>query len=140
MKHYTLGLDVSWSTSRGHGTYGWNICRLDALVPAPDGYGCVRKRYRTTGGGYDMIGTVLADWLCDQFQSRLQDIPPNTPGVYTTAGRVGINGAIGRGTVMHLAASVGIEITPRYNTRGTLAGFSVRVPVAADSETEQSTE
>jgi hypothetical protein len=51
-------LNISWSVSRGQDTYGYNICRLDDTRTG--------KRYHLNGGGYDMIGTVLGDWLEDQ--------------------------------------------------------------------------
>lgn len=63
--HY---LSLSWSTSRGHDTYGYNICRLDAQTT--DGM----KRYRASGGGYDMTGTVFGNWLTENYQDRLLKI------------------------------------------------------------------
>lgn len=47
-------LTVTWTVSRGRDTYGYNIVTL-------------RERgdvvARCNGGGYDMRGTVFADWL-----------------------------------------------------------------------------
>lgn len=43
-------LDLTWSTSKARDTYGYNITRLDDSISG--------KRYKTCGGGYDMIGTV----------------------------------------------------------------------------------
>jgi hypothetical protein len=59
----TTELALSWATSRERDTYGYNICRL---VDQATG-----KRYRTMGGGYDMIGTVIGYWLEDQHQAAL---------------------------------------------------------------------
>ena len=55
-------LTMTWSTSRGRDTYGWNICSLKGGA----------KTYRTMGGGYDMEGTVLADYLEAEHQEALQ--------------------------------------------------------------------
>lgn len=62
----TTYLDLSWSTSRGRDTYGWNICRLDDTSTG--------KRYRCNGGGYDMAGTVFADWMQATYQQELRAI------------------------------------------------------------------
>lgn len=56
-------LSVKYGTSRGRDTYGYSIV---TLVDTDTG-----KRYRTCGGGYDMHGTVLADWLSDVLQDEL---------------------------------------------------------------------
>lgn len=56
-------LSLSWSTSKGRDTYGYNICRLDDEATG--------KRYKTCGGGYDMVGTVLGEWLQDVMQQEL---------------------------------------------------------------------
>lgn len=58
-----IKLKLSWSTSRGVDTYGYNICRLDDCDN--------KKRYRTNGVGYDMVGTVFGEWLADVYQERL---------------------------------------------------------------------
>lgn len=71
-------LTLSWSISRGRGTYGGNICRLDDTT--------TDKRYRCSGGGYDMTGTVLGDWLTDVYQSELQALAPRAGAWYSKAG------------------------------------------------------
>lgn len=57
-------LSVKWSISKGRETYGYNICKL--IDSSPEG-----KVFKCLGGGYDMLGTVLADWVEDQYQSEL---------------------------------------------------------------------
>lgn len=59
-------LDLSWATSRGRDTYGYNIARLDDSTTG--------KRYKCMGGGYDMIGTCFGDFLQDVYQLRLKEI------------------------------------------------------------------
>ena len=56
-------VSISWGISRGRDTYGWNICRA---VSRDTG-----KAYRTIGGGYDMVGTVLGEWFAAEHQAEL---------------------------------------------------------------------
>lgn len=57
-------VSISWGISRGRDTYGYNICRA---VSRQSG-----KTYRTIGGGYDMVGTVISDWFAAEHQKELQ--------------------------------------------------------------------
>lgn len=57
-------VSISWGISRGRDTYGYNICRA---VSRQTG-----KTYRTTGGGYDMVGTVIGGWFAAEYQAELQ--------------------------------------------------------------------
>lgn len=59
----TKQLHFKWTISRGRDTYGYNICTL--LVEG-------EKVGKTCGGGYDMQGTVLGQWLQNEFQYELQ--------------------------------------------------------------------
>ena len=54
-------VQIKRSISRGRDTYGYNI--VTAV--------CNGKTYRTLGGGYDMIGTVLGDWFEAEHQAEL---------------------------------------------------------------------
>lgn len=135
----------SWSVSRGRDTYGYNICRLDDTATG--------KRYRCMGGGYDMTGTVLAEWLQDVFQDRLRAIADesyavaregqgyavvNQPDLYGmtahyAAGesaplvRVSIDGACGLSSVERIAKRIGVEVRHIVNRRGHTVGFTVTV-------------
>jgi hypothetical protein len=55
-------LEFKHTISRGRGTYGYNIVTLYA-----DGV----KVARCFGGGYDMQGTVLGDYIQERFQAEL---------------------------------------------------------------------
>lgn len=68
-------LKLSWSISRGRDTAGYNICRLDSGY----NYNHSARRYKTTGGGYDMIGTVFGMWLTEQHQDKLQGLFKGVP-------------------------------------------------------------
>ena len=132
-------LTLSWSTSRGRETYGYNICRLDDNA--------TQKRYRCNGGGYDMTGTVLGDWLADVYQSELQALAPRAGAWYSKAGgyrtnpnrlhglyglsinedtgAASIDGACGIRSVEMIAAAIGIGFRATVNRRGHAIGYMV---------------
>lgn len=56
-------LEFKWSVSRGRDTEGYNICTLR------DQFG--KRLAACKGGGYDMRGTVLGDWIANTFQTEL---------------------------------------------------------------------
>jgi hypothetical protein len=102
-------LSLSWSTSRGADTYGYNICRLDA-----------DKRYRCMGGGYDMVGTVVANWLKERYQERLVAAGSAVTGLYGARKQswgVSLDGACGLECMIQIAEAIGIRITQNYNRR-----------------------
>lgn len=132
-------LALSWSTSRARETYGWNIQRLDDTT--------TDKRYRTCGGGYDMTGTVLADWLADVYQAELRTLAPRAGAWYSKAngyrtnpdrvnglyglsinedtGTASIDGACGIRSVEMIAAAIGIGFRATVNRRGHAIGYMV---------------
>lgn len=65
----SLLAEFRWTVSRGRDTYGYNICTLYID-------GC--KVASCNGGGYDMQGTCLADWLQDNEQERLKHLKAST--------------------------------------------------------------
>lgn len=134
---YLARLDITWSISRGRETYGYNICRLDDAHTG--------KRYRCSGGGYDMVGTVLADYLQDVFQSELLKISKRAASSYNSKTRktkrneknrlygmtfypvenkVVIDGACGISTVIEIARAIGLSTEKTYR-KNTLIGFIV---------------
>lgn len=64
----TLLAEFRWTVSRGRDTYGYNICSLYI-----DGV----KVSSCDGGGYDMQGTCLADWLEEAEQDQLKRLTAN---------------------------------------------------------------
>jgi hypothetical protein len=127
-------LTISTGTSRGRDTYGYTIVRLRDSDTG--------KLYRCMGGGYDMVGTVLADWLTDVHQDALRTIrdrayyisdtgrfaPSKNPeALYGmtkyTDGRVSIDGACGVESVRRIATAAGVKLRSfptrdRRNTGG----------------------
>lgn len=61
----TKSLHFKWTVSRGRDTYGYNICTL--LVDGD-------KVAKCNGGGYDMQGTCLGEWLQDHFEMQLNEL------------------------------------------------------------------
>ncbi len=58
----SLHAEFRWTTSRGRDTYGYNVCTLYI-----DGV----KVARCNGGGYDMEGTDLGNWLASVAREHL---------------------------------------------------------------------
>ena len=140
-------LDLSWSTSRGRDTYGYNICRLDDTSIHP------MKRYKTMGGGYDMVGTVFGHWLEDRFQDRLLALKAQAHAVWdgkkyqtkdgqhaywgdmtgdfygmthnTPDNIVTLDGACGLDSMRTIAKAVDLEVSMTHNRKGNMTGFIV---------------
>lgn len=132
-------LSLAWSTSRGRDTYGYNIVSLSS--------GYRGKRYRTCGGGYDMTGTVVADWLQDNYQDRLLAIGNQFAATYskkdgyvsdnnnraklyggtfhTKEKRVSLDGACGLSSIECIAVAIGISLSATCNRKGRTTGFMV---------------
>lgn len=56
-------LTVTWGTSRGRDTYGYTLCTLREN-------GSIKAK--CNGGGYDMRGSVFAEWLEKEYQDTLR--------------------------------------------------------------------
>lgn len=129
-------LPLSWSVSRGMSTYGYNICRLDDNATG--------KRFRCNGGGYDMVGTVIGQWLQSEYQERLLTLRDKAHSRYSKAegyttkqdnnafqarssiygmcfhaddNRVSLDGACGASCMIGIAAAIGVRVTANYNRR-----------------------
>lgn len=137
-------LTISWSVSRGRDTYGYNICRLDDRQSG--------KRYRCSGGGYDMIGKVFGDWLEEVYQSELVALVANLPQIpYGTTkrkqiaedinpsfygltiredGSVSLDGACGISSMQRIARALGLEVQWEGNKKGHTIGYFVAPAMA----------
>lgn len=127
----TRTLRVSYGTSRGADTYGYTIVRLQDMQTG--------KRYRCMGGGYDMVGTVFAEWLQEQYQDELQAIKDqafyfdgwerNEQGLYGMRrredGTVSLDGACGVSSMERIAKAIGLSVRGEYTRRGGTVGFIV---------------
>ncbi len=125
-------LEFKWSVSRGRDTAGYNICTLYV-----DG----KKVSSCNGGGYDMKGTALADYIEAAYQDRLVRIasranttyskekqlvrsekPNRLYGMYAYAKdtkkprRVTIDGACGMSSVEAIMKVIGLTIQYKTDT------------------------
>jgi hypothetical protein len=132
-------LNISWSVSRGQDTYGYNICRLDDTRTG--------KRYKCNGGGYDMIGTVLGDWLEDACQDELRalvaDLPKQKYGstsyqviteeinprfyglTISPQGKVCLDGACGSSSMQRIGEALGLKFQWLGNKKGHTTGYFI---------------
>ena len=75
-------LKFKYTTSRGQDTYGYNICSLYV-----DG----QKKYSTCGGGYDMKGTVLGQYIKQNFYNDIIKLSGNTGSIDDGTGYYGLS-------------------------------------------------
>lgn len=128
-KLHIESITISWGISRGRDTYGWNICRA---VSRDTG-----KTYRTIGGGYDMVGTVIGEWFAAEHQKELQALThanldgfvkygssgstlhnPAFYGLYIRAnGSVFLDGGCGIESMLRIIKSCGFEYQRQYNPK-----------------------
>lgn len=136
MKNQINHLVLSWSVSKGRDTYGYNICRLDDRNNG--------KRYRTIGGGYDMIGTVFGEWLQENYQEQLLNIKDKSHRIYNSTlndntnpvnfcgmtynvknNTVSLDGACGIESMIRIAEAIGLEVERDYIKKGKRRGETV---------------
>jgi len=79
------GFQIKYTTSRAPETYGWNVCTLytwgtDDIKP--------QKAARCKGGGYDMAGTCLGEWIEKTFPDELKKLSsdPGSRSTWNTRG------------------------------------------------------
>ena len=135
----TRTLTISTGTSKGRDTYGYAIVRLRDSETG--------KLYRCMGGGYDMVGTVLAAWLTDTHQDALRPLAGQAFYTYgdgipytraedertalygmahnVTTDRVSIDGACGVESVRRIAKAAGVKLTSLPSKRGETVGWVV---------------
>lgn len=136
MKNQINKLSLSWSVSKGRDTYGYNICRLDDRNNG--------KRFKTIGGGYDMVGTVFGEWLQLNYQDELQAIkarahyisdengtkvnprPDSLYGMHWKKDNtVSLDGACGLECMIQIAESIGLEVERDYIAKGKRRGETI---------------
>lgn len=70
-----LELAFSYGTSRGRDTYGYNLVTLTGVC-GNDG------KYRECGGGYDMQGSAVGQFIKDQFKNALLELTGQCDNFY----------------------------------------------------------
>jgi hypothetical protein len=142
-------LQMSWTTSRGRETYGYNIARLEDTSTG--------KRHRCMGGGYDMQGTVFAEWLQENYQDDLVKIADRAHSQYLrngdqytrqpnndaadslygmtmtrtpkmTSTTVTLDGGCGLQSIETIAKEIGLDVSHSCNRRGHLLSIIVTDP------------
>jgi hypothetical protein len=105
------------------------------------------KRYRARGGGYDMHGNVLGDFLEETYQTRLRALAKTASSSSTTdkreqfteslfgmylnhsTGAVTLDGACGIRSIFCIAKHIGIvfekKTVKRGRRRGQIGGYTV---------------
>lgn len=132
-------LTITWSVSRAQDSYGYNICRLDSNTTG--------KRYKTCGGGYDMVGTVFAKWLEAEHQEKLQTLFNGldaTPYASTgwlqvkefygmfkrQGGSIRLDGGCGIESMINIAKAIGLDPEREYKKTGRNRGQTIGYFVA----------
>jgi hypothetical protein len=132
-------LAISWSVSRGRDTYGYNICRLDSRLSG--------RRYRCSGGGYDMTGKVFGEFLECEYQDQLRalvaDLPKKpygstswlqiseeiNPSFYGLTirpdGSVSLDGACGLDSMKRIARALGLSVEHEGNKKGHTVAYYI---------------
>jgi hypothetical protein len=122
-------LQLKWTTSRARDTYGYNIV---TLTDSDTG-----KKYRATGGGYDMTGTVVGEWLAgaadpDDAPATINDRTRNDSGLYgmtthrspkMTRTWVTLDGGCGLQSMRTIAEAIGMKVTATIDRKGNATGF-----------------
>jgi hypothetical protein len=132
-------LKLNVGTCRGRYTEGWTMVTLVATSTG--------KRYRARGGGYDMHGTVLGDFLEETYQMRLRALAKTASSTSTTdkreqltgsllgmylnhsTGAVTLDGACGIRSILSIAKHIGIAVeeksVKRGKRRGQVGGYTL---------------
>lgn len=92
---------LRWTISRARDTEGYNVATLYI-----DG----RKVGRCNGGGYDLVGTVFAEWLQNAFAKRIVLLPENRYyGLHVQEdGGFYLDGACGIESMERIAKAIGV--------------------------------
>lgn len=79
----THNLTISYGTSRGRDTYGYTLVTLRENGT---------KKASACGGGYDMRGTVFANWLEAEYQTQLLELARKETRVFPQSNWNGSSG------------------------------------------------
>jgi len=134
-------LAVKWTVSRGRDTYGYNICTIRDQETG--------KAFRCRGGGYDMLGTSLAEWMVATYPGRLLTISNRAYSAYLRDGEtstrvaggaddclygmtsypdkncVSVDGACGEGSVQKIAQAIGLDLARTWDKKANTTGWIV---------------
>jgi hypothetical protein len=91
-----------WTTSRSRDTWGYSICSLWV-----EG----KKVAWCKGGGYDMVGTCLGDYIAMTFQDKLKTLnPAEFSGLIENKGRILCDGGCGFSSMEYILNALGYRL------------------------------
>ena len=103
-----LELAFTYGTSRAEATYGYGLVTLTGVVGN-------ESKYRECGGGYDMIGSAVGQFIKDQFGDALKELTgqvENFYGFFFRNGKVKVDGACGENCMEKILTNLlGYEIS-----------------------------
>ena len=127
-------LSVAWTISRALDTYGYDVCTLTDQRTG--------KKYRAAGGGYDILGTVLGEYLEDVHQDALSALavklgtdPDRGAANNYVAGNYGLfvrangsvytDGACGQSSMERIAAAIGLTVKETLDKKCHTSGWFI---------------
>lgn len=121
-------LQMRWSVSSERETEGYNVCTLIDKD----------RKFSACGGGYDLEGTVFAEWLESTFYADLCKLQPcvhnkhdcTWTGLYglhvNNEGNYYLNGSCGLPSMLEIARALNLQVFElREHGSGVLLGFFV---------------
>lgn len=106
-----LELAFTYGTSRAEATYGYGLVTLTGVVGN-------ESKYRECGGGYDMIGSAMGQFIQDQFGEALMELTgqcENFYGFFFRNGKIKVDGGCGADCMEKILKNLlGYEISYEY--------------------------
>ena len=134
MNNSITRLEIKWSISRGRDTDGYNICSLWTRTG---------KVASCMGGGYDMTGTCLGDYIQNAYQKELQaffaanvdkakpyashamQLPDYYGMTLRADGSVHLDGGCGYSAMVAIIEALGLEHEYSVNKRGNMVAIYI---------------
>ena len=121
-------LVIKWGTSRGRDTYGYTTCNLYV-----DG----KRVASCNGGGYDMQGTVIGEYIQNAYREELKKLPSNrgsldkNPGyyglsfwwkgehhhTYQEGDNISLDGACGVSSMIRIIEAIGLRLYKIHSSK-----------------------
>jgi hypothetical protein len=117
-------LNLKWTISKARNTYGYNVLTLTDISS--------KKRYKTWGGGYDMHGAALGEYIQETFQQELREMfdvsreRDTCYGIFIRKNKVLIDGYCGFETVADIAKLINIHVSKVTNKQGHVISYVLR--------------
>lgn len=114
-------LEISYTISKARDTYGYNVVTLREGA----------QKFKCSGGGYDMLGTVFAEWLENNYMESLKTLKPysreqqelrdfDNYGLFACPdGSLRLDGGCGIESIKRIAKAIGLEVSTIYSKGST---------------------